>query len=200
MSASLAFETFSPLELPTPIQVPSPALPSHTPESLDIHSYLPTELLKLLADFLTHTTTTNDRLSSSGTSPLLTSSQDPLGSVNPSPIWRTLTTGSQNAVSKPASALTFHGKDVPNISVEAYLLRIHKYCPTTNQVFLSLLVYFDRMSKLFKDAGVRPFVINSFNVHRLIIAGYTVASKLSNDAYYKNSRYSKVSKACNIIY
>jgi hypothetical protein len=52
---------------------------------------------------------------------------------------------------------------------------------TPDQVFLSLLVYFDRMSKLFEDAAGRPFVINSFNVHRLIITGYTVTSKLSND-------------------
>ena len=50
------------------------------------------------------------------------------------------------------------------------------------------------MSKLSEDVVGRSFMINSFNVHRLIIAGYTVASKLSNDVFYKNSRYSKVSK------
>ncbi|KIM42824.1 hypothetical protein M413DRAFT_444476 [Hebeloma cylindrosporum] len=190
------FEILSPLELPTPIQAsppPPPPLLSLSSGTLDIHSYPPTELLKLLADFLTDIATANDRLSPSDTIPPLPSSQDPPESIiNPSPIWHTLTTGSQNAVSNPASALAFHGTGIPKLSVEAYLLRIHKYCPTTNQVFLSLLVYFDRMSKMFEDAAGRPFVINSFNVHRLIIAGYTVASKLSTDLFYKNSRYSKV--------
>jgi hypothetical protein len=71
-----------------------------------------------------------------------------------------------------------------------------KYCPTTNEVFLSLLVYFDRMSKLGTAQGIggesvdptgqgkgrggrgtRGFAIDSFNVHRLVIAGVTVASK-----------------------
>ena len=175
---------------------PMPPTITCTPESLDIYSFPPTDLLKLLANCLTHIATTNDRLSPSGSTALLASSQDSLESVNSSPIWDTLTTGSQIAVSDPASDLIFHSKDIPKISVEAYLLRIHKYCPTTNQVILSLLVYFDRMSKLFQDAAGRPFVINSFNVHRLLIAGYTVASKLSDDVFYKNSRYSKASNSC----
>jgi hypothetical protein len=64
----------------------------------------------------------------------------------------------------------------------------------------SLLVYFDRMSELFEDAAGRPFVINSFNVHRLIIAEYTVASKVSNGVFYENFRYSKVRKPCNVIH
>jgi len=68
-------------------------------------------------------------------------------------------------------------------------LRILKYCPTTNEVFLGLLVYFDRMSRLGTPSGVggeaagarkgagRGFAIDSYNVHRLVIAGVTVASK-----------------------
>jgi hypothetical protein len=44
------------------------------------------------------------------------------------------------------SVLAFHGKNVPAISIHSYLSRIHKYCPTTYEVFLSLLVYFDRMT------------------------------------------------------
>jgi hypothetical protein len=72
------------------------------------------------------------------------------------------------------------------------LLRILKYCPTTNEVFLSLLVYFDRMSKLVGDSTGRTFVIDSYNVHRLVIAGVTVASKFFSDVFYTNSRYAKV--------
>ncbi|KIY45996.1 cyclin-related 2, partial [Fistulina hepatica ATCC 64428] len=88
--------------------------------------------------------------------------------------------------------LTFHARNVPTISLEAYLLRILKYCPTTNEVFLSLLVYFDRMSKLIGEATGHTFVIDSYNVHRLVIAGVTVASKFFSDVFYTNSRYAKV--------
>ncbi|KAG6823343.1 cyclin-like protein interacting with PHO85 [Tephrocybe sp. NHM501043] len=107
-------------------------------------------------------------------------------------LWPSLTTASRVALTTPAATLTFHARNVPTISLEAYLLRILKYCPTTNEVFLALLVYFDRMSKLSGDAVGRSFVIDSFNIHRLVIAGVTVASKFFSDVFYTNSRYAKV--------
>ncbi|TFK56223.1 hypothetical protein OE88DRAFT_1622239, partial [Heliocybe sulcata] len=103
-----------------------------------------------------------------------------------------LTTASKTALAAPTSTLAFHARNIPTISLEAYLLRISKYCPTTNEVFLSLLVYFDRMSKLSQEATGKTFVIDSFNIHRLVIAGVTVASKFFSDVFYTNSRYAKV--------
>ena len=89
-------------------------------------------------------------------------------------------------------SLTFHARNIPTITLEMYLLRILKYCPASNEVFLSLLVYFDRMSKLAKEACGKAFVIDSYNIHRLVIAGVTVASKFFSDVFYTNSRYAKV--------
>ncbi|EEB97890.1 hypothetical protein MPER_02696 [Moniliophthora perniciosa FA553] len=48
------------------------------------------------------------------------------------------------------------------------------------------------MSKLSADATGRTFVIDSYNIHRLVIAGVTVASKFFSDVFYTNSRYAKV--------
>lgn len=163
------------------------------------------------------------------------------------------------------SVLAFHGKNVPAITILSYLSRIHKYCPTTYEVFLSLLVYFDRMTERVNDmvtkneearkqtqsqrpnatsaqdapmrgegmdtdesdsdladdddeemgdtarpsrpvsnkgastptehAGIAAatyFVVDSFNIHRLIISGVTCASKFFSDVFYTNSRYAKV--------
>lgn len=179
-----------------------------------------------------------------------------------------------------SSVLAFHGKNVPSITILSYLSRINKYCPTSYEVFLSLLVYFDRMTErvnagpmqslrdqqaqsvreqsrnssaeslesdrmegvtattpsgtqqvtpphsgtLGKSAQrgapgtphSRPtqpespsipaepttidpynlshfFVVDSFNIHRLVIAGVTCASKFFSDIFYTNSRYAKVS-------
>lgn len=195
-----------------------------------------------------------------------------------------------------SSVLAFHGKNVPAITILSYLSRIHKYCPTTYEVFLSLLVYFDRMTERVNDIVIkagearrqqqtrpeqdiipqptitasRPgtaaadqdtvmrddsdegdevdsdladdddddddadgtdddepgsrtrepsagavtgasaptpgpvpsmvapipqatyFVVDSFNIHRLIIAGVACASKFFSDVFYTNSRYAKV--------
>lgn len=141
------------------------------------------------------------------------------------------TTAALGALQTPSSTLCFHARNVPSISIESYLLRILKYCPATNEVFLSLLIYFDRMSKMGVSssasstsaldmtsqgeterhvkttagsesgeegaadphAGMRGFAIDSYNVHRLVIAGVTVASKFFSDVFYTNSRYAKVS-------
>ncbi|ODQ79973.1 hypothetical protein BABINDRAFT_17405, partial [Babjeviella inositovora NRRL Y-12698] len=105
-----------------------------------------------------------------------------------------------------ANVLAFHGKNVPAISLHSYLTRVLKYCPVTNEVFLSLLVYFDRIAKKATAlagnnqqqhaSGMPPktdqFVMDSFNIHRLIISGITVSSKFFSDIFYKNSRYAKV--------
>jgi hypothetical protein len=96
----------------------------------------------------------------------------------------TLFTASKSSLNHRSSLLSFHARHIPSISIEAYLLRILKYCPTTNEVFLGLLVYFDRMSRLGTPGGLggmttsgKGFAIDSYNVHRLVIAGVTVASK-----------------------
>ncbi|KAJ5727209.1 hypothetical protein N7493_005029 [Penicillium malachiteum] len=167
--------------------------------------------------------------------------------------------GTTNLSPQATSVLAFHGKNVPSITILSYLTRIHKYCPTTYEVFLSLLVYFDRMTDLVNrgqfhtpthhyestvgdhsgsssdtmdtsadrtrqdsaivtppssagmtaqdpDSSISPalypqgedenlshfFVVDSFNIHRLVIAGVTCASKFFSDVFYTNSRYAKV--------
>ncbi|KAH0346016.1 cyclin-domain-containing protein, partial [Aureobasidium melanogenum] len=185
--------------------------------------------------------------------------------------------GSSSNRMQSNSVLAFHGKNVPSITILSYLLRINKYCPTSYEVFLSLLVYFDRMMEKVnagamqnlremdrheraiaseqelkspastksmdgaapvshdyaqtatpplsgeletQSQGAVPgtphsktrqpdspaastldtdtldlshlFVVDSFNIHRLVIAGVTCASKFFSDIFYTNSRYAKV--------
>lgn len=194
-----------------------------------------TDVIEMVAGLLTKIVTTND-------------SQNTSRNRSPQPTENTESTrNSQSSVS------AFHGKNVPNITILSYLSRIHKYCPTTYEVFLSLLVYFDRMTERvnkalvqtsdtnFKDSSdslessetsvlaktpplspsrgndgecnlkppsntvdspsknsrqeasaSRLFVIDSYNIHRLVIAGVTCASKFFSDVFYTNSRYAKV--------
>lgn len=101
-----------------------------------------------------------------------------------------------------ANVLAFHGTNIPGISLNAYLTRVLKYCPVTNEVFLSLLVYFDRIAKKANNLkknlengegeAEQLFVMDSYNIHRLIILGITVSSKFFSDIFYKNLRYAKV--------
>lgn len=182
---------------PSQDSISLPRADVHIPE-IDIHSYDSQDLLRLLASLLTQIATTNDNITGRDlhATPSIQHHPSnmpgsPTTEANRPPIWRTLTTASKHALSHNMS-LIFHARNIPTITLEAYLLRILRYCPASNEVFLSLLVYFDRMSRLAKEACGRPFIIDSFNIHRLVIAGVTVASKFFSDVFYTNSRYAKV--------
>ncbi|KAI4160599.1 MAG: hypothetical protein LQ342_005620 [Letrouitia transgressa] len=212
-----------------------------------------TDIIEMVAGLLTKITTTNDQ------------QHEHLHRHIPPP------EGTSGLSQQDTSVLAFHGKNVPSITILSYLSRIHKYCPTTYEVFLSLLVYFDRMTEMvnngtlqsFRDdasstrSADRPesisgasdmsgstvvvpsssevesssnsfegqgesertatsaepltpppstsasaeedaynlshfFVVDNFNIHRLVIAGVTCASKFFSDVFYTNSRYAKV--------
>ncbi len=213
----------------------------------DISAMSVTDVIEMVAGLLTKITTTNDR------------QHEHLHQHIPP------TDGAAPLSPQTSSVLSFHGKNVPTITISSYLTRIHRYCPTTYEVFLGLLVYFDRMTERVNfgspaqqhqqrqdtqpssskgvdegrgsggaalastsivtppssiptegvdQSGMPPspststetslnamnqtaptqfFVVDSYNIHRLIIAGVTCASKFFSDVFYTNSRYAKVS-------
>ncbi|KAK9760174.1 cyclin-like protein interacting with PHO85 [Basidiobolus ranarum] len=85
----------------------------------------------------------------------------------------------------------FHSRAVPNISVQAYLHRIIKFAPFDNEALLGVLVYFDRITTLSVRRNSK-FIINSLNIHRLLIASLAVSTKFSSDVFYPNSQYAKI--------
>ncbi|KAI8338979.1 cyclin-domain-containing protein [Chlamydoabsidia padenii] len=128
----------------------------HTVHKFDLGKHAPSSTIKMLACLLERITKTNDKL---------------LGNIK-KPMKRT-------------AYLSFHAQSLPTIGIEAYLTRILKYCPCANECFLSILVYFDRMT----STGLR---IDSFNIHRLMITGIMISSKYFSDVFYTNTRYAKV--------
>ncbi|PNS17720.1 hypothetical protein CAC42_3115 [Sphaceloma murrayae] len=238
---------------------PGSALSSRAGSRRDINvqyeiSSMPIEhIIEMVAGLLTKITTTNDM------------QHEHLHRQMPPP------DSSASISPQTSSVLAFHGKNVPSITILSYLNRINKYCPTSYEVFLSLLVYFDRMTEKVNSGPIQSlreqdhgrtkergqmedeadtgkvkepeaaqtvtppasgnldtaeqggaipgtphsrfqdsppiaggsthdtdpnlshfFVVDSFNIHRLVIAGVTCASKFFSDIFYTNSRYAKV--------
>lgn len=162
-------------------------------ETLDIATFSTEKLLEMLTALLDKIVKSNDRLANSNS--MLNNQEREV-------------TSSNNVYLN--SVLSFRGKHIPQISLEHYFQRIQKYCPTTNDVFLSLLVYFDRISKRCNSNNnektndndfqydipakqqQQAFVMDSHNIHRLLIAGVTVSTKFFSDFFYSNSRYARV--------
>ncbi|EPB86347.1 hypothetical protein HMPREF1544_06886 [Mucor circinelloides 1006PhL] len=156
------------------------------PITFDLAKYPTVDTIRLLASLLERMTLANDLLNKQQQQPQQPSSQQPQTSSQQQQRRASLQQPQTPAYTR------FHARLVPSIDIYSYLSRILKYCPCANECFLSLLVYFDRMSKNSLALTGRPFTIDSFNIHRLIIAGVMVSSKFFSDVFYTNTRYAKV--------
>lgn len=81
----------------------------------------------------------------------------------------------------------FYSKKAPPISLEDYLLRLHKYCPMSTAVYLAASLYITRMVIMEKALFVTPR-----NVHRLVLAALRVAMKALEDLSYPHARFARV--------
>ena len=80
----------------------------------------------------------------------------------------------------------FHALRAPSISIYDYVERIFKYAACSSECFVLALIYVDRIIQR------QGFVINSLNVHRVVITSIMLAAKFFDDHYFKNGFYAKV--------
>lgn len=87
------------------------------------------------------------------------------------------------------SAITrkFYSKQPPPISLEDYLMRIHKFCPMSTAVYLATSFYIHKLA-----VDERAIPVTRRNCHRLLLAGLRVAMKALEDLSYPHSRFAKV--------
>ena len=86
-----------------------------------------------------------------------------------------------------AIARKFYSKKPPPITLEEYLMRLHRYCPMSTAVYLATSLYIFRLAILEKIIPV-----TARNVHRLVLAGLRVAMKALEDFSYPHRRFAKV--------
>ncbi|EGC28342.1 hypothetical protein DICPUDRAFT_93345 [Dictyostelium purpureum] len=75
---------------------------------------------------------------------------------------------------------------LPMITIEGYIARIIKYSPCSKECFIIILMYIDRLIQK------RNFIVNSYNIHRILITCVLVAAKYLDDIFYNNQFYSQV--------
>ncbi|KAI1335682.1 cyclin-domain-containing protein [Xylariaceae sp. FL0016] len=87
------------------------------------------------------------------------------------------------------SAITrkFFSKAPPPISIEDYLLRIHRFCPMSTAVYLATSLYIFRLA-----VEERAIPVTRRNCHRLLLAGLRVAMKALEDLSYPHAKIAKV--------
>lgn len=95
--------------------------------------------------------------------------------------------GARGVFQNGAITRKFWSKAAPAITIEAYLFRIHRYCPLSTAVYLAASVYLHRLA-----VTDRIIPITRLNVHRLLLAALRVASKGLEDISHAHARFAKV--------
>ena len=87
------------------------------------------------------------------------------------------------------SAITrkFYSKAPPPISIEDYLLRLHRFCPMSTAVYLATSLYIFRLA-----VDERAIAVTRRNCHRLLLAGLRVAMKALEDLSYPHAKIARV--------
>ena len=86
-----------------------------------------------------------------------------------------------------AIARKFFSKKAPPITIQDYLLRLHRYCPMSTAVYLAAATYIQRLALEEKTVP-----ITSRTVHRLLLASLRTAMKALEDLNYPHSRFAGV--------
>jgi hypothetical protein len=81
----------------------------------------------------------------------------------------------------------FHAQRPPAITISDYLHRTAKYALCSGECFVLALVYIDRIIQ-----QNPTFVVNSLNIHRLLITSVMLAAKFFDDQYFNNAYYARV--------
>lgn len=81
----------------------------------------------------------------------------------------------------------FYSKNEPPITITAYLLRLHKFCPMSTAVYLATSLYIHRLAII-----ERAIPVTRRNAHRLVLAGLRVAMKALEDLSYSHSKIARV--------
>eukprot|EP00960_Hanusia_phi_P069867 767180-Hanusia_phi.AAC.2 len=114
-------------------------------------------------------------------------SQEALFDVIVSVIEKEVTRNDQKLDGKPSKVTVFHGHRPPNISVKSYLERIKTFGGCSTCCFVLGVLYLERLAS--SDA---TYLLNSYNMHRLVLTAVMVATKFVDDFYFSNSYWSKV--------
>ena len=80
----------------------------------------------------------------------------------------------------------FSMEEIPCISLYNYLYRIKKYTKVEDNTLIIALIYIDRICK------INDFMINHYNIHKLLFTAIILAIKNNEDIYFTNSFYAKV--------
>ena len=94
--------------------------------------------------------------------------------------------GKTNVEEKICLIKSFISKKIPSISINDYIERLLKYGHVSEEIFILVLIYIDR---LYRNHKIN---LNYYNIHKLILASFIVTIKFHEDECYSLNYYAKL--------
>jgi len=176
-----------------PLRARDPEVRSPSSSPIDFKNYPTAELVTIVAANISKVVHANDQVTNSES--VLYHRGTSHARLLP---WHFLSTAAKTQTLKSWPSTPFYTGSTFEISVEEYLQRVTSWCHTPNEVLISLLVYFDRLSELSTTLCAtdcneeKPFFLTTLTVQRAIIAGILVGTKYHDALVFDTSRYAVV--------
>ena len=94
--------------------------------------------------------------------------------------------GKTNTEEKLILIKPFISKKIPQISINDYIERLLKYSKVSEEIFILVLIYIDRLNKIYN------INLNYNNIHKLILVSFVVTIKFHEDEHYSLKFYAKL--------
>ena len=90
------------------------------------------------------------------------------------------------AIIKKQNKMIFSSNNIPNISINDYLIRIQTYSEIEKSTLIIALILIDHTCK---KSGL---ILNYYNIHRVLFGSILISIKYNEDNYYDNKFYSEI--------
>ena len=87
---------------------------------------------------------------------------------------------------KNQSKMIFSATNIPNISINDYLIRIQTYSEIERSTLILSLILIDHTCK---KSGL---ILTYYNIHRILFGAILISIKYNEDSYYDNKFYSEI--------
>ena len=82
--------------------------------------------------------------------------------------------------------LIFYSSDIPSISIQDYLYRIHFYSEVEDNTLILALIYIDKL------CDISSIILSEYNIYKILFTSIVIAIKYNEDLFYDNKYYARI--------
>ena len=82
--------------------------------------------------------------------------------------------------------LIFNSPDIPSISIQDYLYRVHSFSEIEDNTLILALIYIDKI------CDISSIILSEYNIYKILFTSIIIAIKYNEDLYYDNKYYARI--------